>query len=160
MTEDRLPLLGSERHAQSREKRARNLLILLAQVATMTMADDREDDVPPAHVRRTFNATIEALCGDKRLAAKVIGLIEWPVGGTTRQEWAAVRPYYDPQDYTLRSTPEAARHTANVWGPGARAVTRRVTDWPDDSRYTSPWRDIDDEEHSSAFPNDEEHASD
>jgi hypothetical protein len=81
--------------------------------------------------------TVEALRADPDLAARLI-----MPGGKTRQEYASVRPRWSSQDYTLRSTPEAALHTAKVWGPGARAVTRFTTDWPDGSRYTTPWKEI------------------
>lgn len=134
MTENRGPLL--------------DLVSLLARVTTMTMADSKAGDAPADYVRRTFDATIEALREDKKLAKRLLDIDDdWPIGGTFRREFAALRPY-DPENSIAKSTPGAALRTANFWGPGARAVYRQVGDWPDGARWTGPWKDITNDEES------------
>lgn len=94
-------------------------------------------DVKPLDVANVVKASIAVLRQDSTLAQRLL-----LPGGETRQEYGAVKPHHSSQDYTVRSTADAAVHTAHVWGPGARAMTRFTTDWPDGSRYTTPWKEI------------------
>lgn len=140
------------RRAELREATIQDAVSLIGRVAIMTMADDRDGDIPSDHVKRVFLATIEALKEDKQRARRTLGIIDTgldTVGATFRFEFGAMQ-HGSTNEVVLRSTSEAALHTANVWGRGARAVQRRTADWPDGGRYIGPWKDIEPDETEDA----------
>ena len=68
-----------------------------------------------------------------------------PAGGETREEFAAIRRRgsLNRSEFVLRTSPEAARRTAEVWGPLAYAGQRTVVEWLDGRELIGPWREVD-----------------
>lgn len=141
------------RRAELREATIQDAVSLIGRVAIMTMADDRDGDIPSDHVKRVFLATIEALKEDKQRARRTLGIIDTglnTVEATAKSEWWTVeanRIYGVPQH-----SRRAALDEAVLRGNGARAVERRVIEWPDGGRYTGPWKDIEPDEAEDAAP--------
>ena len=67
-----------------------------------------------------------------------------PPGGEVREEHATVKDRRRPWEFVYRTTAEAARHTAAVWGSGAYVVVRTETCWPDGAVLVGPWREVTD----------------